>query len=83
MNENRKIVRNPINANFSWLTMHLQEEFIDLKNDSTMKTAYENSEVMHFDDSASYPGVAKYIMSKLPPFGSTYLCKTAFLVLVS
>ena len=33
MNKNLKIVRNPINANFSSLPVHLQEEFIDLKND--------------------------------------------------
>ena len=38
MNENLKIVRNPINANFSFLPVHLQEEFID----STMKIAFKN-----------------------------------------
>ena len=84
MNENLKIVRNPINATFSSLPVHLQEEFIDLKNDSTMKTAFENSELTTFwcNASASYPGVAKYMMSKLLPFGSTYLCEAAFSALV-
>ena len=53
MNENLKIVRNPINANFSSLPVHLQEEFIDLKNDSTMKTAFENSELKTFWCNAS------------------------------
>ena len=84
MNENLKIVRNPINTNFSSLPMHLQE-FIDLKNDSTMKTAFENSDLTTFwcNASASYPRVAKYVMSKLLPFGSTYLCEAAFSALVS
>ena len=65
VNENLKIVRNPINANFSSLPVHLQEEFIDLKNDSTMKTAFENSELTTFwcNASASYPRVAKYMIS--------------------
>ena len=42
---------------FSSLPMHLQEEFIDLKNDSTMKTAFENSDLTTFwcNASASYP----------------------------
>ena len=85
MNENLKIVRNPINTNFSSLPMHFQEEFIDLKNDSTMKTAFENSDLTTFwcNASASYPRVAKYVMSKLLPFGSTYLCEAAFSALVS
>ena len=85
MNEKLKIVRNPINANFSFLPMHLQEEFIDLKNDSTIKTAFENSELTTFwcNASASYPRVTKYIMSKLLLFGSTYLCEAAFSALVS
>ena len=85
MNEKLKIVRNPINANFSFLPMHLQEELIDLKNDSTIKTAFENSELTTFwcNASASYPQVTKYIMSKLLPFGSTYLCEAAFSALVS
>ena len=48
MNENRKIVRIPMNANFSSLPMHLHEEFIDLKNDSTLETAFENSELTTF-----------------------------------
>ena len=85
MNKNLKIVKNPINANFSSLPVHLQEEFIDLKNDSTTKTAFENSELATFwrNASASYPRVAKYIMSKLLPFGSTYLCEADFLALVA
>ena len=33
--------------------MHLQEEFIDLKNDPTMKTAFENSELTTFLCNAS------------------------------
>ena len=84
-NENLKIVRNPINANFSSLFVHLQEEFIDLKNDSTMKIAFENSELTTFwcNASASYPRVAKYMMSKLLPFESTYLCEAAFSALVA
>ena len=70
-NKNLKIMRNPINANFSSLPVHLQEEFIDLKNDSTMKTAFENSVLTTFwcNANASYPRVAKYMMSKLLPFG--------------
>ena len=52
MNENLKIVRNPINANFSFLPMHLQE-FIYLKNDSTLKIAFENSELKTFWCNAS------------------------------
>ena len=65
--------------------MHLQEEFIDLKNDSTMKTAFENFELTTFwcNVNASYPRVAKYMMSKQLPFGSTYLCKAAFSALVA
>ena len=85
MDDNLQIVRNPINANFSSLPVHLQEEFIDLKNDSTMKTAFENSELTTFwcNASASYPQVAKYMISKLLPFASTYLCEAAFSDLVA
>lgn len=85
MTENLKIVRNPFNANFSSLPVHLQEEFIDLKNDSTMKTVFENSDVTTYwcTASASYPRVAKYMMRMLLPFGSTYLCEAAFSALVA
>ena len=47
-NKNLKIVRNPINAKFSSPPLHLQEEFIDLKNNSTMQTAFKNSELTTF-----------------------------------
>ena len=61
--ERTDINENLINANFSSLPMHLQEQFIDLKNDSTIKTAFENSDLTTFwcNASASYPRVAKYI----------------------
>ena len=50
-----------------------------------MKTAFENSELTTFwcNASASYPRVAKYMMSKLLPFGSTYLCEPAFSTLAA
>ena len=66
--------------NFASLPMHLQEEFIDFKNDSTIKTASENSKLTKFwcNTSAFYSRVAKYIMSKLLPFLSTCLCEAAF-----
>ena len=85
MDYNLQIVRNPINANFSSLPVHLQKEFIDLKNDTTMKTAFENSESTTFwcNASASYPRVAKYMISKLLPFASIYLCEAAFSDLVA
>ena len=85
MDDNLQIVRNPINANFFSLPVHLQEEFIDLKNNSTMKTAFEYSELTTFwcNASASYPRVAKYMISKLLPFASTYLCEAAFSDLVA
>ena len=49
-----------------------------------MKTAFENSELTTFwcNASASYPRVAKYMMSKLLPFGSTYLWEAALSALV-
>ena len=87
MNENLIIVRNPINANFSFLPVNLQKEFSDLKNDSIIKSAFENSELITFwcNASASYPRVTKYVMSKLLPFGLTYIpvCEAAFSALVA
>ena len=85
MNENLKIVRNPINVNFSFLPVRLQEEFIDLKHDSTMKTSFENSELttFWFNACALYPRVPKYMVSKLLPFGPTYLCEAAFSAFVA
>ena len=50
-----------------------------------MKTAFENSKLTTFwyNASASYFRVAKYMMSKLLSFGSTYLYETAFSALVA
>jgi len=80
-----KIIRNPFNADPSMLPVYLQDEFIDLKNDSTVKTIFENEELTcaWCKVSQSYPQVGKYVMKMLLPFASTYLCESAFSTLVT
>ena len=70
-----KIVRNLFNANFFPQPVHLQENFINLKNEF-IKTAFENSELTTHSRNT-------YMTNMLIAFGSTYLCKAAFSAVVA
>ncbi|XP_076059427.1 protein FAM200C-like [Oratosquilla oratoria] len=81
-NEN-KLIRDPFQRNVdvpdAW-----QEEFLDLKNDSPAKDAFQNMELEEFwtQVRGTYPLLATNALRILVQFSSTYLCETGFSALV-
>ena len=67
------------------LPLELQDEFIDLVNDSTFKTLFEKEELATAwcNISSSYPRISKYVLKMLMSFTTTYLCESAFSTLVT
>ncbi|KAK4328431.1 hypothetical protein Pmani_001179 [Petrolisthes manimaculis] len=61
-----------------------QEEFLDLKNDSAAKDAFQNMELEEFWTlvRGTYPLLATNALRILVQFSSTYLCETGFSALV-
>ena len=62
----------------------MQEQFIDLKNDSTARDVYHEKSLSQFwcDMSESYPQISKLAFRTLLPFATTYLCESGFLTLL-
>ncbi|KAI6648405.1 SCAN domain-containing protein 3 [Oopsacas minuta] len=72
---NLDVVRNPFHAKPETLQLELQDEFIDVINDSTFKTAFEKEdlETAWCNISLSYPRISKYVLKMLVAFSTTYL----------
>ena len=62
----------------------LQDEFTDLKNDSTCRGKFNTLSICEYwaKMCSSYPDTAKECITKLLPFSSTYLCQSGFSTLM-
>jgi hypothetical protein len=80
-----KLIRNPFMVEVRSLPEALQEQFIDLVNDSTAQDAFERLPLVKFwcKMCESYPTVADMAISTLLTFPSTYLCEQGFSALFS
>ena len=62
----------------------MQEQFIELKNDSKARDIYHEKSLLQFwcNMSESYPQISKLAFRTLLPFATTYLCESGFSTLV-
>ena len=67
----------------SFVPDDIQDEFVDLINDSTAKDAYETLSLVKFwlKMAESYPLVFAHVVKSLLVFPGTYLCDQGFLSL--
>ena len=79
-----KLIRDPFQRNVDDVPEAWQEEFLDLKNDSAAKDAFQNMELEEFwtQVRGTYPLLATNALRILVQFSSTYLCETGFSALV-
>ena len=70
--------------NVSDIPDEMQEQFIDLTNDSTARDVYHEKSLSQFwcDMSKSYPQISKLAFRTLLPFATTYLCESGFSTLL-
>ena len=80
-----KFIRNPFNIAMEDISEDMQEESIDLKNDSFAEDDFKNMELIDFwiKQRISYPKISNAAISVLINFGTTYLCELGFSTLVS
>ena len=78
--------RNPFSKSLdvSDIPDKMQEQFIELKNDSTAFDIYHEKSLSQFwyDTSESYLQISKLAFRTLLPFPTTYLCKSGFSTLL-
>ena len=74
------LVRNPFRVDIEQVDDELQDELIDLRNDSGCRDLFEDVPVTEFwiQVSSSYPQISKNCLMKLLPFTTTWLCESAF-----
>lgn len=62
----------------------LQDELIELQNDSSVKDAFDEKPIEEFWPTVvnSYPKIAENALHTLLPFVSTYLCESGFSTMV-
>jgi len=60
----------------------MQDELIDLQNDSGFKYMFDTNTICDFWLKDSYPNVGKEALKKLLLFPSTYLCESGFSTLL-
>ncbi|XP_060873903.1 SCAN domain-containing protein 3-like [Metopolophium dirhodum] len=62
------------------LNLSLQEQLIEIREDSTLETEFNEKELTEFwlRRQQEYPVISKAALLILIPFASTYLCETAF-----
>ena len=82
-----KLIRNPFVVNVESLPDSIQEEFLDLANDSLAKDAFETLALTKFwtKMSVTYPVVFDIVLNSLVMFSSiaTYLCEQGFSALLN
>ena len=78
-----KLIRNPSIVNVHFLPDNMQEEFLELVNDSVAKDAFETLSLTKFWSkmSVTYPVVSD-VLNSLLMFPSTYLCEQGFSMLL-
>ncbi|XP_064100780.1 protein FAM200A-like [Macrobrachium nipponense] len=81
--EQEALVRNPFDV--SSIPDEIQDEFLDLKNDSTARDLFKVKSVTEFWCAMcqSYYKVSMIALRVLIPFASAYLCETGFSTLVN
>ena len=74
------LARNPFRLSSKKVEDGLQDQFIDMKNDSSSQDVFEAFPVTDFwlRMASSYPEISKNALKKLLPFSSTWLCESAF-----
>ena len=74
------LARNPFRLSSKKVEDGLQDQFIDMKNDSSSQDVFEAFPVTDFwlRMALSYPEICKTSLKKLLPFSSTWLCESAF-----
>lgn len=79
-NDEMDMVRNPFRFSVQQLPDAFQDQFLELKNDSSAKDMYEEKEISVFWSliDQSYQKVAELAIRTLLPFVSTYLCEAGF-----
>ena len=79
------LARNPFRLSSEKVEDELQDQFIDMKNDSSSQDVFEAFPVTDFwlRMASSYPEISKTALKKLLPFSSTWLCESAFSTLLN
>jgi hypothetical protein len=74
------IIRNPFACQVDDVPQEIQENFLELTNDSFMKGEFQRLELSDFwvKILPVYPKISKIALRVLIPFSSTYLCESAF-----
>lgn len=75
-----KLTRNPFIIDIDTLNESLQEEAIELKNDTKAKDEFKVMDIQEFwvNYLQIYPNVATQALRIIMPFSSTYLCESGF-----
>ena len=78
------LARNPFRLSPEKVKDELQDQLIDLKNDSSRRDLFESLPVTKFwlSLASSHPQISKIALKKLLPFNSTWLCESTFSTLV-
>ena len=79
------LIRNPFVVNVQSLPDSIQEEFLDLVNNSFAKDAFEKLTLTKFwtKMNVTYPVVSDIVLNSLLMFPSTYLCEQGFSTLLN
>ena len=79
------LIRNPFRCEVKDVQFDMQEEFIELTNNSSDKDIHGTQDLVTFwlAMGNNYPRLAYNALQVLLPFSSTYLCESAFSTLVS
>ena len=80
-----ELIRNPFIVSVQSLSDSIQEEFLELVNDSVAKGAFETLTLSKFwmKMSVTYPVVSDVALNSLLIFPSTYLCEQKFSTLLN
>ena len=80
-----KLIRSSFIVNVQSLPDSIQEEFLELVNDSVAKDAFETLTLTKFwtKMSVTYPVVSDVVLNSLLVFPSTYLCEQGFSTLLN
>ena len=80
-----KVARNPFVCKVEDVPEAIQEEFIELTNDSFAKDEFHTCNLEEFwvKIQRCYPQLGIHALNILAPFSSTYLCKCSFSVLLT
>ncbi|XP_068238447.1 zinc finger BED domain-containing protein 5-like [Palaemon carinicauda] len=83
--EQEALVRNPFCTDVSSIPDEIQDEYLDLRNDSSARDLFKVKSVTQFwcGMYQSYSKISMIALCVLVPFASTYLCEAGFSTLVN